>query len=108
MGKFTIAMKFTKRPSASPRGFGLGGKVVLTRRRAWMLGPCQPAQRGIPISSEEGREIIPKGPLSFLGKEMTLQKRDWNKGDKIERTKWGKKDLGEWRVEVLKKEVNSL
>jgi hypothetical protein len=39
---------------------------------------------------------------------MTLQKRDWNKGDKIERTKWGKRIWEEWRVEVLKKEVNSL
>jgi hypothetical protein len=38
---------------------------------------------------------------------MTLQKRE---GDKIERTKWGKRiwEGGEWRVEVLKKEVNSL
>jgi hypothetical protein len=65
-----------------------------------MLGPCQPAQRGIPnILRRRKGNNIPKGPLSFLGKEMTLQKRDWNKGDKIERTKWGKRiwESGEWR-----------
>jgi hypothetical protein len=33
-----------------------------------MLGPCQPAQRGgSPISSEEGREIIPQGTFVLLG-----------------------------------------
>jgi hypothetical protein len=29
------------------------GKVVLTRRRAWMLGPCQPAQRDPQYPSSE-------------------------------------------------------
>jgi hypothetical protein len=56
------------------------------------VGPLSASSEGDPqYPQKKGREIIPKGPLSFLGKEMTLQKRDWNKGDKIERTKWGKR-----------------
>jgi hypothetical protein len=67
MGKFTIAMKFTKRPSASLGALVWFGKVVLTRRRAWMLGPCQPAQRGIPNILRRRKGNNSQGTFVLLG-----------------------------------------
>jgi hypothetical protein len=48
MGKFTIAMKFTKRPSASPRGFGLVWEGGINKAEGLDVGPLSASSEGDP------------------------------------------------------------
>jgi hypothetical protein len=66
-----LLMRFTQGDSLLP-GEGVG----LTRRRAWMLGPCQPTQRDpqCPLKRKGNKS---QGTFALVGggKEMTLSKR---------------------------------
>jgi len=67
MGKFTICHEVHKKTICLPRALVWFGKVVLTRRRAWMLGPCQPAQRGIPNILRRRKGNNSQGTFVLLG-----------------------------------------
>jgi hypothetical protein len=64
-----------------------------------MLGPCQPAQRVIPNILRRRKGNNSQGTFVLLGEGNDSSEERLEQGDKIERTKWGKRiwESGEWR-----------